>query len=115
MRLIDADALKKQFEDRSLEDFTYLHFIDAIDNAPTFELDESVIQSVLNKRCMTAVTNEYLIALHGKRPQGEWIEHYDTEDGFTWLTCSRCMFKAYEEDYNFCPNCGAEMKKEAEK
>lgn len=49
-----------------------------------------------------------------ERPAGHWIEHYDTEDGFTWLTCSRCMFKAYEEDYNFCPNCGAEMGKEAE-
>ena len=52
--------------------------------------------------------------LKGKeeRPHGEWIEHYDNSDGFTWLTCSRCMFKAYEEDYNFCPNCGAEMRKE---
>ena len=44
-----------------------------------------------------------------ERPQGEWIEHYDSSDGFTWLTCSRCMFKAYEEDYNCCPNCGASM------
>ena len=44
-----------------------------------------------------------------ERPQGEWIEHYDSSDGFTWLTCSRCMCKAYEDDYNFCPNCGAEM------
>lgn len=44
-----------------------------IDNAPTVELDECVIQEVLSKRCMTAVANEYLIALHGKRPQGEWI------------------------------------------
>lgn len=36
-RLIDADELKEQFKDRSLEDFTNLHFIDAIDNAPTVE------------------------------------------------------------------------------
>ena len=48
------------------------------------------------------------------RLQGEWIEHYDNSDGFTWLTCSRCMYKAYEEDYNFCPNCGADMRKETE-
>lgn len=45
-----------------------------------------------------------------KRPHGEWIEHYDCSDGFTWLTCTRCMFKAYEDDYNFCPNCGADMR-----
>ena len=36
-------------------------------------LDESVIQKVLNKRCMTAVTNDYLAALHGKSSQDEWI------------------------------------------
>lgn len=45
-----------------------------------------------------------------EKSNGEWIEHYDISDGFTWLTCSRCMFKAYEEDYNFCPNCGADMR-----
>lgn len=45
-----------------------------------------------------------------EKPRGEWIEHYDCSDGFTWLTCTRCMFKAYEDDYNFCPNCGADMR-----
>lgn len=49
-----------------------------------------------------------------ERPKGEWIEHYDSSDGFTWLTCSRCMFKAYEEDYHYCPNCGARMEAENE-
>ena len=67
MRLIDAEELKLQF---SIKDI-----IQKIDNAPTVELDESVIQRVLNKRCMTAVANEYLIALHGKIPQGEWYEN----------------------------------------
>lgn len=33
---ISRSKLRKQFEDRSLEDFTHLHFIDAIDNAPEF-------------------------------------------------------------------------------
>ena len=41
-----------------------------IDNAPTVKLTETEIQEVLNKRDMTAVTNDYLIALHGARPQG---------------------------------------------
>lgn len=31
---------------------------------PFDNISESEIQEVLNKRCMTAVTNEYLIALH---------------------------------------------------
>ena len=118
MRLIDADELKNVLSDKDY--ITYTHefgdaipvdwIMSAIDNAPTVELDESIVQDVLNKRCMTAVANEYLIELHDKRPKGEWIEHYDSSDGFTWLSCSRCMFKAYEEDYNFCPNCGADMR-----
>ena len=32
--LISREALKKQFEDRTLEDFNCYHFIEAIDNAP---------------------------------------------------------------------------------
>lgn len=111
MRLIDADKL---YPDCMTKNGTLAISQSQIAEAPTIELDESVIQSVLNKRCMTVVTNEYLVALHGKRPHGKWIEHYDSSDGFTWLTCSRCMYKAYEDDYNFCPNCGADMRKEAE-
>lgn len=88
-RLIDADALREQFKDRSLEDFTYLHFIDAIDNAPTVE-----------------------------RPKGKWIPN-DTlfHHGKTSWRCSvcndviddvpTCMNKPL---YKFCPNCGAEMR-----
>lgn len=74
-----------------------------IANAPTVEytFEEAFQKTVCEQRLYCP-----------KRPHGKWIEHYDSSDGFTWLTCSRCMFKAYEEDYNFCPNCGAEMGKE---
>ena len=48
--------------------------------------------------------------IYEERPKGKWIENYDKTDGFTWLTCTRCMCKAYEEGYNFCPNCGAYMR-----
>lgn len=48
-----------------------------------------------------------------ERPTGEWIENYDSQDGFSWLTCSLCMTKAYE-GYNYCPNCGARMEAENE-
>lgn len=43
-------------------------------------------------------------------PQGEWIEHFDSSSGFTWRTCSRCMFKDGKKYYKFCPNCGAYMR-----
>ena len=77
---------------------------DAINNAPTVELDESVIQEVLNKRCMTAVANEYLVALHGTKPQGEW--HID-KSGVRW--CKFCGSSEVSAWANFCHNCGAKM------
>lgn len=41
-----------------------VHFPDTMMKRGKCEiLDESVIQEVLNKRCMTAVANEYLIRL----------------------------------------------------
>lgn len=68
--LISREALKKAIEEYKYCGF-YDKLIEIIDNAPTVEINESVIQEALNKRCMTAVANEYLIALHGKRPQGD--------------------------------------------
>ena len=75
---MNSDLISRE----ALKDFSYINkgnfntvegIRKWIDNAPSVELYESVIQKVLNKRCMTAVANEYLIALHGKKPQGKWI------------------------------------------
>lgn len=83
-----------------------------IEDAPTVELDESVIQEVLNKRCMTAVANEYLIALHGTRPQGEWIvktistfPQYQPDE----YICPFCHIIVNRRT-NYCPNCGARLE-----
>ena len=83
---------------------------DVCDNAPTVELTETEVQEVLNKRCMTAVANEYLIALHGKneRPKGEWIVREDEPMNYECpfggeLNCCKG---------NFCPDCGADMRGE---
>ena len=86
-----------------------------IDNAPTVELTETEVQEVLNKRCMTAVANEYLIALHGKtdRPKGEW--YYSCDKGWECNQCHKTVKDMPIDDnkkatYNFCPNCGADMR-----
>ena len=83
--LISREALKKAIDDYAEKRQDTLlwqsDIEEIIDNAPTVELDENVIQEVLNKRCMTAVANEYLIALHGKRPQGE----FSRKDLESWL------------------------------
>ena len=135
MRLIDVDELKehkfvsincylKSNCDNGFSQYKqgWNDAIDAIiDNAPTVELDESIIQAVLNKRCMTAVTNEYIVALHNKRPTGHWIKE-TTDDlpvPFEHIVCSNCKKEAIVDDWycyvksDYCPNCGADMRKEA--
>ena len=55
--------------------------------------------------------------------RGEWVRHenpryeYDRENGDTeagiWYSCSICQsIPVYKS--NFCPNCGADMRKESE-
>lgn len=136
MRLIDADALKEhkfvgnkfiqiggRTNGKTLEAVNKAYqqgwndAIDAIiDNAPTAKLDEGVIQEVLNKRCMTAVANEYLIALHGQRPQGKWV----ITDAYPHkVYCSVCYKTFADSKWEvwkdgslpraYCPNCGAKM------
>lgn len=104
-RLIDADALKEKFKDRSLEDFTHLHFIDAIDNAPTVECTWIISGKRYGKK------EE---ALKYLRPHGEWIkEDKPYENDFVLVnTCSICgeSFIYHGTNANFCPNCGADMR-----
>lgn len=103
-------------KDEACIGLTYNEIENIIDNAPTVELDESVIQEVLNKRCMTVVANEYLVALHGKRPQGEWIEVTqrisDSETSTHW-ECSICREPDRKDGKSkFCCECGADMRGE---
>ena len=109
MRLIDADELKKQFEDRTLEDFTCYHFIEAIDNSPTVELQ------------MGRMTNGIIIPI--ERPTGEWkcfigSAYYGVDEdgepiwrGRKIYHCPFCNRRTVIKE-NYCPNCGAKMKGE---
>jgi hypothetical protein len=76
-----------------------------------FSFNREMLEEIVDEGVIQPIKNGELV-IKEKRPHGEWTEHYDNSDGFTWLTCSRCMFKAYEDDYNFCPNCGADMRGE---
>ena len=50
-------------------------------------------------------------ALKQERPHGEWIYHKEWEfDGECAFECSKCGM-GVDVDYNFCPNCGADMRK----
>lgn len=50
-----------------------------------------------------------------QRPTGKWIEK--TGEGFdAWAECSKCgCVNPFEDDFNYCPNCGAKMTESEEK
>ena len=53
-------------------------------------------------------------AVDRARPRGEWVKKYNTEDPTP--VCSVCGFDTEDQVYfKFCPNCGADMRKEGEK
>lgn len=51
-----------------------------------------------------------------ERPHGEWIEQFDVKTQYYTCTCSVCgdthrLLINYFLESNFCPNCGADMRK----
>lgn len=109
MRLIDADALKKTFEELHL----HPDLIELIDNAPSVPLldfKEGYKQAIIDGK-----TNF-------PRPQGKWIKI--TKNGtipveYICSVCGRKIFDNYELSvpqsvyYPFC-HCGADMRGEEE-
>lgn len=112
MRLIDADALIEDCQlaqkqaDRDGREFANAFYSgggeistewwcveDMIENAPTIE---------------------------PMRKRGKWIRHSIGHENTPWgFDCSACgkwfvIGEDTAEQYNYCPNCGAEMRKETE-
>ena len=115
MRLIDADELKKIIPEEITRKFvrwdktitvseweTFTQ--DLIDNAPTVEIPKTIQQAI----------NFGIFHAENQRPQGEWL----ADKVAFHLVCNQCgcalrqlkseVFEG-DYDYNFCPNCGAEM------
>lgn len=114
--LISRSALKKaikSYADDQYAENEYLgecSIMNIIDNAPTVEAYpfEQVQELVkLNQQFAQEIENL-------KRPQGEWL----ADKVAFHLVCNQCgcalrqlkseVFEG-DYDYNFCPNCGAEM------
>lgn len=139
-RLIDADALKKAItQNREIDRNAVCDVLDIIDNAPTVNtksfanviFDKDELEQIVKDRVIEPIKNGELV-VKGKRPRGEWIkgreisrtmignniEHIDYKD----YTCSNCGlvldYLLYNQDgsafYKFCPNCGADMRKETD-
>lgn len=87
MRLIDADALKRELEFWVLSGFYRHILLEHIDNAPTVE-----------------------------RPKGKWIKEDKPWGGFgdsvLVNTCSECgeSFVYHGNNPKYCPECGADMR-----
>ena len=47
------------------------------------------------------------LTLDDLRPKGRWITQDET---FTAFQCSRCECKNFGQRWNYCPNCGADMR-----
>lgn len=107
MRLIDADALIRAFNEAQVEFDEYYKGLGRAkvitDNAPTVEytFEEAFQKTVCEQRLYCP-----------KRPQGEWII-----DGHH-IRCNKCNEYICTEDRegnsipnNFCLFCGAEMQK----
>ncbi len=116
MRLIDADALKKDIETEWLTPQTKMAFFKIVDNAPTVETDVEVVAKDAYKQGYTDGWKERF-GEPNERPQGEWKEFK-----YGLYYCSRC-FEQVDKDIerieslvskgersNFCPNCGADMR-----
>ena len=126
MRLGNLDALKRAIEDR-IDNIPSNDYdegwnaaintaIDEIDNAPTVEPTFGLFRTMLCETCQAYATNRAIAKLADEytRPQGEWIfEKADNEsiDGYICSNCGRSYHTKvpYFSEFNYCPNCGAQM------
>ena len=92
MRLIDADVLID-------------HLLEVMETAKHFGNTE-----VSDTLCgvIEVIKGEKTIA----RPHGEWIDIVFTNNGIGIGKCNQCGIHRTID--NFCPNCGADMRKEGE-
>ena len=112
MRLLDADYLLKIFDEkckRHCDDCGYF------DNDFHCKLIADVPEVELAKW-----QYEYLKKIYEKvRPLGEWIFEKANEERIDGYICSNCKCSfhtkvPYFSEFNFCPNCGAKMKRGVE-
>lgn len=73
-----------------------------------FRLDDSGKTLVLTDK--RGYTRAVKLLPYEERPQGEWIKHSTYKDVLICSNCNHGSNQVYDT-FNFCPNCGAEMRK----
>lgn len=99
MILINADEFKnklKRYDDNDLIKVKYVR--QYIDNVPAITT--------------TRTTEGFPIVDIRPRNTGEWLDIYSSHIAYKCSCCGRQM--PITDFFNYCPNCGAYMKKEAE-
>lgn len=110
MRLIDADSFQEALHKR-VQPVGLMYGFDIellIKNAPTVKLD---INDTEYKAYSRGLEDGKKIT----RPKGEWIFLKANEEQTDGYECSVCKTTyhtkvPYFSEFNFCPNCGADMR-----
>lgn len=107
-RLIYADALAEEI-------YQIHYYVHGIRSGKTLliEYAEKFREDVLRAICK-APTVDAKEVVHGR-----WIQHHEHDPdwwGYTdvHIYCSNCMGESDSRAYNYCPNCGAEMRERSE-
>lgn len=102
-RLIDADALYKEFKQRQNAALRWKEKA-ILDNDEERQIRADATLCFLSEVKLT-IDNAPTVE---ERPKGEWVK---CSLGFD---CNKCGYTQIYEDniceYHFCPNCGADMK-----
>lgn len=113
MRLIDADALIKELEREVdlADDWKTAHEIaNVVKHFPTIEPEQ------LDELDFVQSHERIPVKLEPERKKGKWINEGVYGEGHSQcsIRCSNplCNFHyiGYIDDYDFCPNCGADMR-----
>lgn len=139
-----ADAISRAEMYAEIEDWVrlanYYHTDDDNDEIPIEELKERIkrlpsVKPVYSinewchdckeydkeKHCCPRFNHVIKTALDESKRKGHWITHEVNNDGVKerWFECSKCKWNSpvmipNTIDYNFCPNCGVDMKGDTE-
>lgn len=105
MKLIDADELKKELSKRISKKIKWTMEPDVY----SFRADE-IVEMIDSVPVLTNIDVIKEFPSIVNRPQGEWIKDEEHSITIEMFKCSICSCWGGANHFNFCPNCGADMR-----